>query len=396
MSFVRRRHLALPFLLAAATAPLAAAHAADCAGGAAGALAIGQTARVEPGPARAFSVELAAGQGLIVDLASLAALAAKPAADSDGEGEEGSAAAKAPPPRDLLLCDAAGKVLAPQPGEVFEKGGSVSTTPDGQRLRFVAPAAGRYTVWAAASGDAREVLARNRDLGKAGGVNAAKLGSELAGRVSSSAPVTYSFAGTAGQWVEIKSTSESDTVLHLAGPDRAGAYSEIASNDDSDGLNPKLRRRLPVTGTYYVQVDSLADGVDTFTLSLKTSVAPPAPPAPVALRAGTPVDAKLDGEKDVRLFTLPVVAGHNYRLELTAAYDGVVAIGLPNPVDTEDAKEGVEAGFSEVKSQDSGTTGTEKLEFTARSTAQLLVLVKSFGIGETDGSYKLVATDLGN
>jgi hypothetical protein len=88
---------------------------------------------------------------------------------------------------------------------------------------------------------------------------------------------------------------------------------------------------------------------------------------------------------------LPVTAGHSYRLELTAAYDGVVAIGLPNPLESDGDDD--KAGFSEIKSQDSGTTGTERLNFTARSTGQLLVRVKSFGIGETDGTYTLTATD---
>ncbi|MDE2596377.1 MAG: PPC domain-containing protein [Sphingomonadales bacterium] len=392
MSVLRRRHFALPFLLAAASAPLAAAQAADCAGGSGGALTVGQAQRVEPGPARTYTLDLAAGQGVIVDLSSLAAPAPK-AADGDehdGEGDKPKAA-----PQTVKLCNASGVLLAPQPGEVFEKGGSVTTTAEGQRLRFVAPAAGRYTVWVADSGDAREVIARNRDLGKGGALRTIKLGGEETGNVSSAAPVTFTFAGTAGQWVEIKAKSESDTVLHLAGPDRSGAYSEIASNDDSDGLNPLIRRRLPVTGTYYVQIDSLADNSDSYTLNVSPTQAPPPPAPPVALRPGAQIDAKLSGEDDARLYALPVTAGHSYRLELTAAYDGVVAIGLPNPVESDDGKEGAAAGFSEVKSQDSGTTGTERLNFTARSTGQLLVLVKSFGIGDTDGSYKLVATDLG-
>jgi hypothetical protein len=71
--------------------------------------------------------------------------------------------------------------------------------------------------------------------------------------------MVFSFAGTAGQWVELKSTSEKDTLLRLAAPDREGAYSVVAENDDSDGLNPAIRRKLPVTGTYFVQVDSLSE-----------------------------------------------------------------------------------------------------------------------------------------
>ena len=208
--------------------------------------------------------------------------------------------------------------------------------------------------------------------------------------------MVFTFSGTAGQWVELKSTSEKDTVLRLAGPDRKGAYSKIAENDDSDGLNPMIRRRLPITGTYYLQVDSLAEDIGAFELTLKKIDAPKPPPPPVAMRVGARVSDKLKDGDDVRLYTLPVVSGHNYRLLLNAAYDGVVAIGLSNPVEPDDGSDKADAGFTEVKSQDTGTSGDEKLDFTARSTGSLLVRVKSFGIGDTDGTFTLVATDEGN
>ena len=55
-----------------------------------------------------------------------------------------------------------------------------------------------------------------------------------------------------------------------------------------------------------------------------------------------------------------------------------------------------DAGFAEIKSQDSGTTGTERLSFTARSTGTIQVRVRNFGIGESDGSFTLVVRDLGS
>ena len=119
-------------------------------------------------------------------------------------------------------------------------------------------------------------------------------------------------------------------------------------------------------------------------------------PPPSALRAGAQQAARLASGDDIKLYSLPVVAGHTYRLDLTASYDGVVAIGLPNPVEPEDGGDKPDAGFAEIKSQDSGTTGTEKLTFTARSTGNLLVRIKSFVIGETDGGYTLLANDLGS
>ena len=208
--------------------------------------------------------------------------------------------------------------------------------------------------------------------------------------------MVFSFTGSAGQWVQLKSTSEKDTVLRLAGPDRTGEYTVIAENDDSDGLNPMIRRKLPAAGTYYLQVDSLSDEPGEFELTLKRTEAPKPPPPPAALRSGLQLAGRLADGDDIKLYSLPVVSGHSYRLDLTAPYDGVVAIGLPNPVEPDDGGEKPDTGFAEIKSQDSGTTGTEKLTFTARSTGQLLVRIKSFGIGETDGGYTLTATDLGN
>lgn len=388
-----RRRFAASLLLAAA--PLAQAHAAGagCAGTDAGTLILGTATRVDPGTARTFGVTLAAGQGVIVDLSSLKPGTAASADDDDHDDHDEGDEAKAPL-RDLALCDTRGNRLAPLASEVFEKGGSVTAIPDGQRLRFVAPAAGRYVIGVAPGGETREILVRERVLGASGGgVVATGLGKVEEGKVSATAQQIFSFPGTAGQWVELKSTSENDTVLRLAGPDRRGDYSQLAENDDSDGLNPVIRRRLPVTGTYYLQVDSLGNEIKDFTLTLRAIKAPPPPPPPAPLRPGTPVRDKLANGDDARLYVLPVVAGHSYRLELTASYDGVVAIGLPNPLESDGDDD--KAGFSEIKSQDSGTSGTERLSFTARSTGQLLVRVKSFGIGETDGGYSLGVTDLG-
>jgi len=394
MSSLASRTTAL-LLAATALAPLAQASAATCPAAGGAALTVGTVADVAPGAARSFSITLGANEGVIVDLSSLKPPAAA-ASHGDGDDDEHEHG-PAPVPHTLKLCDATGAVLAPQPGEVFEKGGSVSATDDGERLRFVATKAGQYTIAAAASDEPREILVRRRSVGASPPpVISAQLDSSQKGITSSSAPMVFSFAGTAGQWVLLKSTSEKDTLLRLAGPDKAGDYSQIAENDDSDGLNPVLRRKLATSGTYFVQVDSLSDEPGEFELSLKRADAPKPPPPPVALRSGAQVADKLADGDDVKLYTLAVVAGHNYRLDLTATYDGVVAIGLPNPVEPDDGGDKPDAGFSEVKSQDSGTSGTEKLNFTARSTGQLLVRVKSFGIGETDGSYTLTATDLGN
>jgi hypothetical protein len=394
MNSVRIARRAL--FLAAAFVPFAAAQAqsAGCAPAGASQVSVGTVAAVAPGAARSFTLSLASGEGVIVDLASLT-----PKAESSQEGDDHDHEHDSPAPvpaRSLKLCDASGKLLAPQAGEVFEKGGSVTSTEDGERLRFLAPAAGQYVVTVAADAAPRELLIRRRDVGTAQSpVISAVLDAQQKGIVSSKAPMVFSFSGAAGQWVELKSTSERDTLLRLAGPDRAGNYSVLGENDDSDGLNPLLRRKLTVAGTYFVQVDSLSDEPGEFTLAMK-KIAPPPPPAPpVPLRVGATVGGKLASQEDAKLYSLALVAGHAYRLDLTAPYDGVVAIGTNNPIESDDGNTGPDAGFAEIKSQDSGTSGTEKLTFTARANGTVLVRVKSFGIGESDGGYTLTATDLG-
>ena len=387
MSSLCRRSRAALFVAAAAIVPLAQAHAAPCPTTGTAPLAIGTVAPIAAGAPRSFAIELGAREGVIVDLASVAP---KPAADAESDGED------KPMVRSIRLCDGQGNLLAPQPGEVFEKGGSVTTTEEGERLRFFSTAAGRYIVSVAAGAGAREILVRRRDIGSSPPpIIAATLGTPQKGIASSKAPMVFSFAGVAGQWVQLKSTSEQDTVLRLAGPDRTGAYSVLAENDDSDGLNPMLRRKLPVTGAYFIQVDSLAEEPGEFDLTLARTEAPP-PPAPATpLRLGSATGGKLADGDAVAMYALPVLAGHSYRLDLTAAYDGVVAIGVANPVEPDDGATGQDANFAEIKSQDTGTSGAEKLNFTARGNGQVLVRVRSFGIGETDGGYTLTATDLG-
>ncbi len=389
MTSIRHTRAAL-FLAAAALAPMAQAQAATCAKAGATPLSVGTVAPVSPGAARTFTIDLGVREGVIVDLVTIA-----PKADAEAEGEEHADAAT-PTVQSIRLCDGQGNVLAPQPGEVFAKGGSLTSTEDGERLRFYATAAGQYLVSVKAGDEPREILVRRRAVGTIQApVVSAMLGKSQKGITTSSAPMVFSFNGPAGQWVELKSTSEKDTLLRLAAPDREGNYSVIAENDDSDGLNPIIRRKLPLAGTYYVQVDSLSDEPGEFELSLTPTAAPKPPPPPAPLRVGAVTSGKLADADAMAVYALPVVSGHSYRLELTASYDGVVAIGVPNPVEPEDGGTGADAGFTEIKSQDSGTTGTEKLSFTARSNGQVLVRVKSFGIGETEGDFTLKALDLG-
>lgn len=367
---------------AAAFGGSAPALAAACEAAGASAVTVGTLVPLAGGAAGKFSVDLAAGEGVVVELASTAMEAAE-------DGESANAAAT------LKVCDAKGVLLSPLPSDVFASGGALERAGGNLRLRFVAPSAGRYLIAASAADGDRELLLRKRELAATDRkVVELELGGSDFAKVSGSKPLVYSFAGKAGQWVKLTATSENDTVLHLAGPTGDGNYEVIADNDDSDGLNPMIRRRLPVTGTYYFQVESLSSDENDATVLVQPTDAPAPPAPPMALKAGATVEGSLASTEDRKVYALPVVAGHGYRLELTAPYDGVIEVGLEDPLLPEDGGEG--NGFSSVKSQDANLSGTERLNFIARSTGRVLVQVRAYNLDE-DGEkgYKLVVTDTG-
>ena len=174
MNPIRFRAVAL-LLAATALAPLASAQAQGkaapakvapgCTAAGASSITVGTVASVPAGPARSYSVTLAAGEGVIVDIANLNA---KPASNDEHDHDHGEGDEATPPlPRAIRLCGASGNLIAPQPGEVFAKGGSLTTTDDGERLRFLAPSAGQYLITIAGSDEAREVLVRRRAVGTA-------------------------------------------------------------------------------------------------------------------------------------------------------------------------------------------------------------------------------------
>jgi hypothetical protein len=374
-------------LLIGAALPLMAlaipAHAAPCSATGATPVTVGHLQDLPPGNTRAFTVDLTPGEGVVIELSPHDR-------SSDSDASDSKTA-----PEGLMLCDARGTVVAPLPSEVFASGGSLSRADDGTlSLRFVAPTAGRYTIVANGADTRRELLLRHRDVPATDRrVTAIEVGGSDKAQLAKATPRIWSFTGKAGQWVRITATSDSDTVLHLAAPAPDGSYGVIADNDDTDGLNPRILRKLPATGTYFVQVESLADEPDTATLLVEPASAPPPPPPPTPLRAGPAVRAKLASGDDKTLYALSVVGGRTYQLELSAPYDVVLEVGLPDPLEPEDGTES--NGFAATRTKDDGTSGSEKLTFTARTTAQVLVQVRAFGIDDSDGSYTLILTESG-
>lgn len=407
-----RRLASAALLGSAALLPLSAAQAADCPTGGGDALSLGTATRVEAGAERTYTLELRQGDGVIIDLTSFddpgssdAAAGAAAAAAAIAIEAAADAAAPAggsedePAPR-LRLCNAQGNAVAPRTWDVFGDGGALGVGPDGgERLRFVASDAGRYIVAVPAGETPRELLARIRNIETSGAEpNPTTLGSEIRGKVGKGAMPIYSFEATAGQWVELKAVSESDTVLTLSGPDREGTYGIVAQNDDTDGLNPVIRRRLPVTGTYYLRIHSLGDDSDTFTMNLNRSTPPPPPPAPRPLAVGRTLRERLANDDSNDIYAMQVQAGRTYTLVADAPdYDIYLAIGMANPIEPEEgAINNQAAGFTEIRAQDIGLEGKERLTFTARTSGTIQVLIRSFGLNGSDGGYTLSAEIDGN
>lgn len=358
--------------------------AADCDATGAQGVKVGTVQPLGSGDKGVFTLDLKAGEGVWIQL--------DPTMPTPQDGDSGDQPASRP--TGLKICDATGKQLAPRASDVFVSGGSLSRTSEGAlRLAFLPPAAGSYTIVADAVDDTRELLVRNRDVPEnAGGPTHLEMGGSDFAKVSSTKPLIYAVQGKAGQWVKITATSDADTVLHLAAP-LADGYSVIADNDDSDGLNPKIVRKLPVTGTYYVQVESLTDDPNDVSVLIEPTEAPPPPPPPAPLKAGQTVKGTLADADARNLYRLPVTAGHTYTLKVDAPFDAVLDVGLPDPLEA-DGDDDTANGFASLRSVDDGTSGEETLTVTAKTTGALLVQVRSFGIDE-GADYTLSATEAG-
>ena len=148
------RRFSTALLLSGAAFAASPALAATCPAGGASNLGVGTVTPLVGTGAQSFAVTLGAGEGVIVDLSPVGAATGAAASGDDADSSETA------PPRTLALCDAAGSVVAPAPSDIFDKGGSYSRSDDGERLKFVAPAAGRYIIGVAAGPGGRELRAR--------------------------------------------------------------------------------------------------------------------------------------------------------------------------------------------------------------------------------------------
>jgi hypothetical protein len=283
----------------------------------------------------------------------------------------------------LEVCDVAGAALAAEI-QANPKGGLI--------VRFAAPAAGRYTLAAAAATGERQLTLRTLRAPYGDAVPLI-LGHTVFARLSPQVPRAWSFEGKAGQWVRIAATSETDTALHLIGPAADGQTALLGEDDDSEGLNPLIQRKLHVDGVYIVEVQSLGEESDDMTLEVRELPAPPQPGPPIALPPGETRRSRLGSIAERVLYDITVRAGHVYKLEASASFDLVLDLGLADPI--EPANGALASGISVQRTIDNTRAGGEIAAFTAAADGHVLVRVRGLGIDEDGEDFSLTLTDSG-
>lgn len=286
----------------------------------------------------------------------------------------------------IELCDEAGIALAMLPGQPPVAGTHTA--------RFAAPSAGRFTLVVAPAPVLRTVTVSTPDA-PAIVYDAMPIafGANASARIVKDSPRLWSFTAKAGQWARITANSSSDTALHLAGPAPGGGIAQMGDDDDSIGLDPLIQRKLPITGTYYIRVESLADEPDDVLLQLREVPAPPPSPAALAISPGGTATGTLANDASRAFYDLPVRAGRTYRVVLAAPFSGAMDIGLADPF--EPSGSGPATGIAPRFTADTGDAGKAMLAFTATSAGHVLIQIRSLGIGETGGGYSLSIIESG-
>lgn len=98
------------------------------------------------------------------------------------------------------------------------------------------------------------------------------VGAAAEARLNARQPAYYTFTGRQGQYVDIAMTSSDESIDPVLALYRGEMVenAEIAQNDDSgDGLNSRIRTRLPADGLYTISAQDFDDAAGGYTLSLQ-------------------------------------------------------------------------------------------------------------------------------
>lgn len=274
------------------------------------------------------------------------------------------------------------------------------------RLRFTAPATGRYLV--RARGLAVEDSGRaSLDVQALPPPPALAVGATVRGTLEEGDDIMsegslfddYALSLQAGEAVRIDMRrsddgSELDPFLQVF---QLGATPEdgpLAMNDDispETGLDAGLVFVAPAAGTYLVRAGALGPGqVGPYALQLRAAEPPPPPPAPTPLQPGTPVSGQLDAADPVEpnrsqnfdRYVFEAQAGETYVIELRSTdFDSFVRVG---PAGSDPA------GWAE--DDDSGGELNSRLEYRVETSGPQVIRASALYDGAAEGTYQLTVT----
>lgn len=176
-------------------------------------------------------------------------------------------------------------------------------------------------------------------------------GQPATGTINATQSITYTFAGTTGEVINIAVDATPDTMLELQGPE---ANTIFADDDAGPGLNPYLRDLiLPTDGDYTLTLTSLPNEAEgDFTLVVNTLEVLD---TPIAYEETVEETLELN---QVGRHTFEGSAGDVISALVTGSFDNYLELFAPDGsliADDDDSAGGVQAGLTEVVLPETGT-----------------------------------------
>lgn len=286
-------------------------------------------------------------------------------------------------------------------------GDAVASDDDGlgegadSRLRFTAPAAGTYILRArplsGLDGGAYTLsLTERPPAPRPPRPSGVRLGQTVNGDLSPRDPETddglpydaFSFRARQGDRIALSLNSDAfDPVLRV-GRMEAGAFVQLAENDDGPdtGLNSRLIFTAPDTGDYLVRVTPLgAAGAGAYSLGLQEGP-PPITAQSIAIGATvegelTAADGKSESDTPADAFRFEGREGQRVRIDMTSSdFDTWLELFDDNRVSLDEDDDG-------------GPEGTDsRLTFTLPRTGAYIIEARAFS--DTLGDYSLSVTEV--
>lgn len=164
---------------------------------------------------------------------------------------------------------------------------------------------------------------------------------------------------------------------------RNSVGTQLAFNDDSVGLNSRIRFRPTVTGTYYLDVAGFSTRIGNYSVVAREVPATTSTHSTLAVNGSARGDLHANGDQDWHRITL--TGGRTYRFDLRGASSAGGSLSDPF-VEVRNA-----AGTLLASDDDSGTGLDSRLQFRASTTGTYFANARAFA-NAGSGTYTLGAT----